>query len=69
MWHQREKRKNGQTIARIMPEGTICFAGRKLPVGLPSNEDEAYILREALNTFILLMSHRRGQSSDHFRYL
>ena len=60
---------NGKPIAQILPNGNICFAGHKLPFRAPSNEDKAESLREALNTFILLMSHRRGYKSGHFQSL
>jgi len=60
---------NGIPIAQILPNGEICFAGRKLPFRVPSNEDNAENLREALNTFIMLMAHRRGKNSHHFQSL
>ena len=61
--------RNGKEIAQILPNGDICFAGLKLPIRAPSNEDHAETLREALNTFILLLSHRRGKESGHFQPL
>ena len=64
-----EDEGNGKQIAQILPNGNICFAGRKLPFRAPSNEDNAESLREALNTFIKLMSHRRGRHSGHFQSL
>ena len=62
------KRSQGKQIAQLLPDGTICFAGKKLPVRIPSNEDKAEILREALNTFIMLLNHRRG-NTNYFQSL
>ena len=64
-----EDEGNGKQIAQILPNGNICFAGRKLPFHAPTNEDNAESLREALNGFILWMSHRRGHHSGHFQSL
>ena len=61
-------RSQGKEIARILPNGNICFAGKKLPVRVPADEDKAENLREALNTFIMLMSHRRG-NTNYFQSL
>lgn len=66
---KRSTGSNGKEIAQILPNGNICFAGRKLPFRVPSNDDNAEILREALNTFIMLMSHMRGKNSAHFQFL
>ena len=60
---------NGIEIAQILNDGTICFAGRKLPIRAPSNAADAEMVREALNTFILLMSHMRGKNAAHFQFL
>ena len=59
----------GKQVAQILPNGNICFAGSKLPIRVPSNEDNAETLREALNTFIILMAHRRGKDSSYFQSL
>ena len=64
-----EDEGNGKQIAQILPNGNICFAGRKLPFRVPSNEDNAESLGEALNGFILWMSHRRGNHSGHLQSL
>ena len=45
------KRSQGKQIAQLLPDGTICFAGKKLPVRIPSNQDKAAKLREALNMY------------------
>ena len=65
----RSSQGGGKEIAQILPNGNICFAGKKLPVRVPSNEDKAENLRETLNVFIMLMSHRRGRSTDYFQSL
>ena len=62
------KRSQGKQIAQLLPDGTICFAGKKLPVRIPSNEDKAAKFREALNTIIMSLSHRRG-NSNYFQSL
>ena len=46
------KRSQGKQIAQLLPDGTICFAGKKLPVRIPSNQDKAAKLREALNRYV-----------------
>ena len=61
-------RSQGKEIARILPNGNICFAGKKLPVRVPADEDKAENLREALNTFIMLLNHRRG-NTNYFQSL
>ena len=59
--------KNGKEIAQIWnDDGSICFAGRKLPFRVPDGADNLEILREALNTFIVLLSHIRGKN---FRFV
>ena len=62
-----EGESNGKQIAQILPDGSICFAGHKILKKNEVNDDET--LREALNTFILLLSHRRGKSSGYFQPL
>ena len=57
--------ENGKEIAQIWnDDGSICFAGRKLPFRVPDGADNLEILREALNTFIVLLSHIRGEFFD-----
>ena len=59
--------ENGKEIAQIWnDDGSICFAGRKLPFRVPDGADNLEILREALNTFIVLLSHIRGKN---FRFV
>ena len=56
----------GIQIAQILPNGDICFAGRKLAFRAPSNTES---LRDGLNTFIMMMAHRRGKQSGYFQPL
>ena len=59
--------QSGKEIAQIWnDDGSICFAGRKLPFRVPDGADNLEILREALNTFIVLLSHIRGKN---FRFV
>ena len=74
--HSREKRSSeasetsetseAKRIVEIMPNQDICFAGKKLKHPMPSDPEKAEIIREALNTFILMLSHTHGQTSNHF---
>ena len=59
--------QSGKEIAQIWnDDGSICFAGRKLPFRVTDGADNLEILREALNTFIVLLSHIRGKN---FRFV
>ena len=61
----RGKRSNFQTekeVAKIWNDDrSICFAGRKLPFRVPDGAHNMEVLREAINTFIVLLSHIRGE--------
>eukprot|EP00093_Oithona_nana_P009264 09264.XXX_20554_19041_1 [CDS] Oithona nana genome sequencing. len=61
----RGKRSNvqsGKEIAKIWNDDrSICFAGRKLPFQVPDGAHNMEVLREAINTFIVLLSHIRGE--------
>ena len=65
----RQKRSPAEStpieIAKIMPNNDVCFAGRKLKIRM--NEENEEQLRAALNTIIMLMSHRHGESGNHFQ--
>ena len=63
---KRSSLDDGKEIAKILPDGEICFAGRKLPFHAPSDERNLEIFSEALNTFIVLISHIRG---EFFRFV
>ena len=54
-------------IAKILPNREICFAGHNLLFKIPENPTEAEIFREAINTFILMLSHLRGKPSGYFQ--
>lgn len=53
-------------IAMILPNNELCFAGHKLIYKLPTELEEAEKFREALNTFILMMSHLHGGHSGYY---
>ena len=54
-------------IAKILPNREICFAGHNLLFNIPENPTEAEEIREAINTFILMLSHLRGKPSGYFQ--
>ena len=57
--------ESGKEVAKIWDDDrSICFAGRKLPFRVPDGDRNMEILREALNTFIVLLSHIRGEFFD-----
>ena len=56
-----------EDIATILPNNEICFAGHKLIFKVPSDLKEAEKVREALNTFILMMSHLHGGHSGYYK--
>ena len=57
--------ESGKEVAKIWDDDrSICFAGRKLPFRVPDGDRNMEILREALNTFIVLLSHIRGKFFD-----
>ena len=53
-------------IAKILPNHELCFAGHKLIFKVPDGEAKAEKFREALNTFILMMSHLHGGHSGYY---
>ena len=68
MFHiSRQKRSiEPRGIVEVMPNRTICFAGRKLKYPMPSETVRAEKFREVINTFIMMLSHLRGEESGHF---
>ena len=59
--------QSGKEIAKIWnDDGSICFAGQKLPFRVPDGAQNLKIWRQALNTFIMLLSHIRG---EFFRFV
>ena len=59
--------QQGIQIAKILPNREICFAGHNLMFKIPENPTRAEELREAINTFILMLSHLRGKPSGYFQ--
>ena len=55
----REKREE---ISAILPNRSVCFAGRKLPYKIPLDGQKAEQFREALDIFIMLINHNRGEN-------
>ena len=53
-------------IAQILPNHEVCFAGHKLIFKAPEGEAKAENFREALNTFILMLSHLHGGHSGYY---
>ena len=53
-------------IAQILPNHEVCFAGHKLIFKAPEEEVKAENFREALNTFILMLSHLHGGHSGYY---
>ena len=66
---KRETKESSVEIAKILPNGEICFAGQKLIFKAPKDEDKLEKLKEALNTFIMMMSHLHGTNSGHYNTL
>ena len=63
----RSKRSIESTdIATILPNNELCFAGHKLIFKMPENMEKAEKFKEALNTFIMMMSHLHGGNSGHY---
>ena len=66
-WATQFHSQQGMQIAKILPNREICFAGHNLMFKIPENPTRAEELREAINTFILMLSHLRGKPSGYFQ--
>ena len=67
----RKKRSIGKTdgpteIAKILPNGRVCFAGQTLRYRVPRDPQQARNFIGIINSFILFLSHVHGQQSGHF---
>ena len=62
------KEVKGNKLPNSCQTEPFALPEKKLPVRIPSNQDKAAKLREALNTFIMSLSHRRG-NSNYFQSL
>ena len=60
--YQHGLRKRRYAIARVLPNRSVCFAGRKLPHKMPLDIQGAGRFREILNTFIMLLRHNHGEN-------
>ena len=67
----RKKRSIAKTdrpeeIAKILPNGRVCFAGQTLRYRVPRDPQKARNFIGIINSFILFLSHVHGQQSGHF---
>lgn len=61
-----KRSSDAQDIAMILPNNEVCLAGHKLIFRVPTELEEAEKFREALNTFIMMMSHLHGGNSGYY---
>ena len=53
-------------IAKVLPNGRVCFAGQTLRFRIPRDPQKARSFIEIINSYILFLSHVHGQKSGHF---
>eukprot|EP00093_Oithona_nana_P005755 05755.XXX_275369_276493_1 [CDS] Oithona nana genome sequencing. len=61
-----EKTDGPTEIAKILPNGRVCFAGQTLRYRVPRDPQQARNFIGIINSFILFLSHVHGQQSGHF---